>query len=172
MVAPAGATSTTPWVAAPRNSASPTTARASQRRSASFGTARPCANRPSTHRASHTWSPSPGTTAACTPLRFPGQYYDPETGLHYNLFRHYDPPYNPDFKHYDEGWLTAQADKLLALDEDLGGKGVRYMVSNEWSCRACERSAVQDPPRGLRQRAAEGVSRAWQRMSGMSSWLK
>ncbi|MEV6175866.1 putative T7SS-secreted protein [Streptomyces sp. NPDC052015] len=38
-----------------------------------------------------------GTTAwsrsstAYTPLRFPGQYYDPETGLHYNLFRHYDP---------------------------------------------------------------------------------
>ncbi|MFJ4951283.1 putative T7SS-secreted protein [Streptomyces sp. NPDC088760] len=26
-----------------------------------------------------------------TPLRFPGQYYDPETGLHYNYFRHYDP---------------------------------------------------------------------------------
>jgi RHS repeat-associated protein len=24
-------------------------------------------------------------------LRFPGQYYDPETGLHYNYFRHYDP---------------------------------------------------------------------------------
>ncbi|MFJ7170200.1 putative T7SS-secreted protein [Streptomyces globosus] len=38
-----------------------------------------------------------GTTAwsrdssAYIPLRFPGQYYDPETGLHYNLFRHYDP---------------------------------------------------------------------------------
>ncbi|MFM9496158.1 putative T7SS-secreted protein [Streptomyces galilaeus] len=38
-----------------------------------------------------------GTTAwsrdssAYTPLRFPGQYYDPETGLHYNFFRHYDP---------------------------------------------------------------------------------
>ncbi|NUP22758.1 MAG: hypothetical protein HOZ81_43210 [Streptomyces sp.] len=26
-----------------------------------------------------------------TPLRFPGQYYDPETGLHYNYFRYYDP---------------------------------------------------------------------------------
>ncbi|GGZ14253.1 hypothetical protein GCM10010387_02930 [Streptomyces inusitatus] len=26
-----------------------------------------------------------------TPLRFPGQYHDPETGLHYNHFRHYDP---------------------------------------------------------------------------------
>ncbi|MFJ9181106.1 DUF6531 domain-containing protein [Streptomyces sp. NPDC102360] len=38
-----------------------------------------------------------GTTArnrdatAVTPLRFPGQYEDPETGLHYNYFRHYDP---------------------------------------------------------------------------------
>ncbi|MGW5090159.1 polymorphic toxin type 28 domain-containing protein [Streptomyces coelicoflavus] len=28
---------------------------------------------------------------AYTPLRFPGQYYDPETELHYNLFRYYDP---------------------------------------------------------------------------------
>ncbi|WP_448321957.1 RHS repeat-associated core domain-containing protein, partial [Streptomyces sp. CO7] len=38
-----------------------------------------------------------GTTAwnkdatTYTPLRFPGQYNDPETGLHYNYFRHYDP---------------------------------------------------------------------------------
>ncbi|WP_097880970.1 putative T7SS-secreted protein [Streptomyces sp. st140] len=31
------------------------------------------------------------TARAYTPLRFPGQYYDPETGLHYNYFRHYDP---------------------------------------------------------------------------------
>ncbi len=35
-----------------------------------------------------TW-PTSGT--AYTPLRFPGQYYDPETSLHYNYFRHYDP---------------------------------------------------------------------------------
>jgi RHS repeat-associated protein len=28
---------------------------------------------------------------AYTPLRFPGQYLDPETGLHHNYFRHYDP---------------------------------------------------------------------------------
>ncbi|KAB1977409.1 DUF6531 domain-containing protein [Streptomyces triticiradicis] len=38
-----------------------------------------------------------GTTAwntdatAYTPLRFPGQYHDPETGLHHNYFRTYDP---------------------------------------------------------------------------------
>ncbi|AEW96675.1 MULTISPECIES: DUF6531 domain-containing protein [Streptomycetaceae] len=29
--------------------------------------------------------------AADTPLRFPGQYFDPETQLHYNCFRYYDP---------------------------------------------------------------------------------
>lgn len=28
---------------------------------------------------------------AYTPLRFPGQYFDPEPGLHYNVFRTYDP---------------------------------------------------------------------------------
>jgi RHS repeat-associated protein len=38
-----------------------------------------------------------GTTAwevgstTYTPLRFPGQYFDPESGLHHNHFRHYDP---------------------------------------------------------------------------------
>ncbi|NBM20176.1 putative T7SS-secreted protein [Streptomyces sp. GC420] len=35
-----------------------------------------------------TWS---ADSTAYTPLRFPGQYFDPETGLHYNHFRHYDP---------------------------------------------------------------------------------
>ncbi|WP_327286469.1 putative T7SS-secreted protein [Streptomyces sp. NBC_01205] len=28
---------------------------------------------------------------AYTPLRFPGQYFDPESGLHHNVFRTYDP---------------------------------------------------------------------------------
>ena len=34
-----------------------------------------------------TWASS----GAQTPLRFPGQYEDPETGLHYNYQRYYDP---------------------------------------------------------------------------------
>ncbi|MFI8995734.1 putative T7SS-secreted protein [Streptomyces sp. NPDC053542] len=34
-----------------------------------------------------TWN---ADATAYTPLRFPGQYFDPETGLHYNYFRYYD----------------------------------------------------------------------------------
>uniref|UniRef100_UPI0006EBCD1C DUF6531 domain-containing protein n=1 Tax=Streptomyces torulosus TaxID=68276 RepID=UPI0006EBCD1C len=37
---------------------------------------------------STTWA---ADSSAYTPLRFPGQYFDPESGLHYNYFRHYDP---------------------------------------------------------------------------------
>jgi RHS repeat-associated protein len=33
----------------------------------------------------------PTDGGATTPLRFPGQYADPETGWHYNVYRHYDP---------------------------------------------------------------------------------
>lgn len=35
-----------------------------------------------------TW---PSSSSTYTPLRFPGQYFDPETRLHYNLHRYYDP---------------------------------------------------------------------------------
>ncbi len=34
-------------------------------------------------------SATDGSTS--TPLRFPGQYFDPESGLHYNVYRYYDP---------------------------------------------------------------------------------
>lgn len=35
--------------------------------------------------------PGPDAAAADCPLRFPGQYHDPETGLDYNYRRYYDP---------------------------------------------------------------------------------
>ncbi|MFI1184124.1 DUF6531 domain-containing protein [Streptomyces sp. NPDC020799] len=35
--------------------------------------------------------PSPPADMIDCPLRFPGQYHDPETGLNYNYFRYYDP---------------------------------------------------------------------------------
>ncbi len=44
----------------------------------------PTADRPGGARL---WHPD----GAATPLRFPGQYNDPETGLHYNHHRYYDP---------------------------------------------------------------------------------
>jgi RHS repeat-associated protein len=227
-----------------------------------------------------------GTTAwtrsstTYTPLRFPGQYYDPETGLHYNLFRHYDPatgrytspdplglgpapnpvtyvhnpftacdplglapysqfkglgwltdrqlerpsfryqqlvtnqsyeqqwilpdgrevhidggprdgwiteakwtggdnrgeweksPYNPDFEYYDVDRITKQSEKLLALNEDLGGKGVRYMVSNEWGAAHVNEVLAKAHPEAY----ASGQIRAYHvpgnGMSGMSSWLQ
>jgi RHS repeat-associated protein len=37
------------------------------------------------------WGAQAAGGAVYTPLRFPGQYHDPETGLHYNLQRYYDP---------------------------------------------------------------------------------
>nr|WP_307850175.1 RHS repeat-associated core domain-containing protein [Saccharopolyspora sp. HNM0986] len=45
-----------------------------------------------THRTT-LWGQNLGESRAgtSTPLRFPGQYADPETGLNYNYFRHYDP---------------------------------------------------------------------------------
>ncbi|MEU1151377.1 DUF6531 domain-containing protein [Streptomyces sp. NPDC005863] len=45
------------------------------------------------HARSTLWGATawPAASSTYTPIRFPGQYHDPETGLHHNHFRHYDP---------------------------------------------------------------------------------
>ncbi|WP_338640973.1 RHS repeat-associated core domain-containing protein [Burkholderia pyrrocinia] len=37
------------------------------------------------------WRETPERNEASNPIRFPGQYCDEETGLHYNRYRYYDP---------------------------------------------------------------------------------
>ncbi|WP_019884405.1 DUF6531 domain-containing protein [Streptomyces purpureus] len=64
---------------------------------------------------------------AYTPLRFPGQYADPETGLHHNYFRHYDPEtaryLTSDPLGLDPGPNPfAYVDNPLALHDPLGLK--------------------------------------------------
>jgi len=46
------------------------------------------------HTTTDVWGRTVGTSAengVDCPLRFPGQYHDTETGLHYNLYRYYNP---------------------------------------------------------------------------------
>ncbi|MGY0057660.1 putative T7SS-secreted protein [Streptomyces sp. LZ34] len=45
------------------------------------------------HTRATLWGTTTWATSSTTymPLRFPGQYYDQETGLHYNHYRYYDP---------------------------------------------------------------------------------
>jgi RHS repeat-associated protein len=67
-------------------------------------------------------------TAAATPLRFPGQYADEETGWHYNYHRHYDPETGR-FESQDPLGLAPAPDPYryahnpLALIDPLGLEG-------------------------------------------------
>ncbi|MEU6844893.1 DUF6531 domain-containing protein [Streptomyces sp. NPDC046716] len=88
---------------------------------------------------STTWS---ADSTTYTPLRFPGQYFDPETRLHYNLNRYYDPETaryttpdplglgpapNPDaYVHNPHTWcdpLGLMPDPSDALKKELMAKG-------------------------------------------------
>ncbi|WP_093637933.1 DUF6531 domain-containing protein [Streptomyces sp. 2224.1] len=72
----------------------------------------------------HTRSTVWGTTTwnrdatAYTPLRFPGQYADHETGLYYNFFRHYDPE-TARFASPDPLGLTPAPNPVAYVDSPL-----------------------------------------------------
>jgi RHS repeat-associated protein len=215
---------------------------------------------------------------AYTPLRFPGQYADPETGLHYNYFRHYDPDtaryvtpdplglepapnpvtypcnpgtwsdalglapcaqfrgiqwmtdkllkrpsfkyqrlvtgqkyeqvwrlsngrevhvdggpangwiteakftggseaewsksqYNPEHRHYDESKITDQAGKLLDLNREVGGNGVRYAISNEAGARHFSDVLGKAFPEAMADGSLAVHHVPGNGMSGMSKWL-
>jgi len=55
---------------------------------------------------------NPNSSVACN-FRFPGQYYDQETGLHYNYFRYYDPAIGR--------YLTPDPIGLAGMDPNLYG---------------------------------------------------
>ncbi|MFJ5712816.1 DUF6531 domain-containing protein, partial [Streptomyces sp. NPDC093105] len=83
------------------------------------------------------------TSTTYTPLRFPGQYYDPETGLHYNFHRHYDPE-TARYLSTDPLGLdpapnpVAYVDNPLTASDPLGLKPCKIRVSpmaSDWATK-------------------------------------
>ncbi|MFI1510063.1 putative T7SS-secreted protein [Streptomyces sp. NPDC020597] len=92
-----------------------------------------------------------GTTAwardssAYTPLRFPGQYYDPETGLHYNYFRHYDPETGR-YISPDPLGLAPAPNPLAYVDNPLSGSdplGLMPKYTKEEKAQKARETAIQ-----------------------------
>ncbi|MBN6040238.1 RHS repeat-associated core domain-containing protein [Amycolatopsis sp. 195334CR] len=72
---------------------------------------------------------------ASTPLRFPGQYADPESGLHYNVFRYYDPA-SARYLSQDPLGLTAGPNPFAYVGDPFGDSDVLGLV--------CTRSSDPD----------------------------
>ncbi|MBL1102575.1 putative T7SS-secreted protein [Streptomyces coffeae] len=107
----------------------------------------------------------PGTSAVDCPLRFPGQYADPETGLHYNYFRYYDPEtarYNsPD----PLGLAPADNPHIyvanpLAWTDPLGLEGCKPGIDDD---------TYDEIDQQYGSRVAEGVDHDFQRMNDGSA---
>ena len=59
------------------------------------------------------------TAMAHQPLRYAGQYADGENGLHYNLFRYYDPQVGRFIVH-DPNWVQWWVESLSVCAESVG----------------------------------------------------
>ncbi|MFE2260333.1 putative T7SS-secreted protein [Streptomyces griseosporeus] len=83
-----------------------------------------------------------------TPLRFPGQYFDPETGLHYNYFRHYDPETGR--------YLTTDVLGLAPAPNPATYVRNPHSFSDPLGLAPCPRSSTEErEARGVRQSEVE-----------------
>jgi RHS repeat-associated protein len=100
------------------------------------------------------------TNVIDNPLRFPGQYFDNETGLHYNYFRDYDPTTGRYIESDPIGvygglntYAYVENNPLIIIDvlgldggiEDYGYNGAFQPLNKENSCE-CKPASVQLPP--------------------------
>jgi RHS repeat-associated protein len=124
------------------------------------------------------WGQTRGTSGAAgidCPVRFPGQWHDPETGLHYNRFRYYDPSagryISPDPIRLQGGWnLYAYgpdplnwcdpyglADLFRGMLTDADGRPIVHSgenangnnAANSLGVRPNEMPSADDPGRGM-----------------------
>ncbi|OXM62695.1 RHS repeat-associated core domain-containing protein [Amycolatopsis vastitatis] len=96
------------------------------------------------------------------PLRFPGQYHDDETGLHYNVHRYYD-PHTARYLSPDPIGLTPSANHYtyvpnpLAVADPLGLAGYRDPSSQQWA-----RDPALPPADHIHNRGTEYPGGYWQ----------
>ena len=73
--------------------------------------------------------PSKHEGSCSCPIRFPGQYADPETGFYYNLNRYYDPSTGR--------YTTPDPVGLVILETAFGGSRVVDMLAGDPLPRIC-----------------------------------
>ncbi|MFE6361950.1 DUF6531 domain-containing protein [Streptomyces sp. NPDC057806] len=79
--------------------------------------------------------------------------------------------YNPESSFYKEQKITDQAAKLLKLNEEMGGKGVRYAISNEAGAAHFREVLGTHFPEAMANGTLAVFHVPGNGMSGMSKWL-
>lgn len=79
--------------------------------------------------------------------------------------------YNPESSIYNEKKITDQAAKLLQMNEELGGKGVRYAISNEAGAAHFREVLGTHFPEAMANGTLSVFHVPGNGMSGMSKWL-
>ncbi|MFG3082957.1 RHS repeat-associated core domain-containing protein [Streptomyces parvulus] len=79
--------------------------------------------------------------------------------------------YNPRNDFYNEAKITDQAAKLLKLNEEMGGKGVRYAISNEAGAAHFRELLGSHFPEAMASGTLAVFHVPGNGMSGMSKWL-